>query len=398
MRRYLYIVEFCLACLVPVSVSAQELDSTLTVSLLTCSPGQLSYELYGHTALRVRSTQTGADYVFNYGVFDFNTPHFTWRFILGETDYMLGVEPFELFLAQYRYRGSSVTEQVLNLLPWEANRLAVVLKNECHPDSCVYRYNIFRNNCTTRARDVVEAAIAGKVSYPIRGRRNTFRTILHEFTSGHEWAREGNDLLLGADVDTLITERDEMFAPLYLMDYFAEAMIVGTHRNYRPLVRETVKLLPENPDRQQQMAAQLPAPPLTPRAVGWTLLAVGLLLAVWEWHRHRVLWPVDAVLLTSQGVAGLLLTFMAMFSQHPGVASNWQVVVLNPLPLFFVWSVVRADRRHESHVYHAFAAGLLALFIPVYFLIPQDFSWLILPLALLLLSRALLHLALFKVK
>jgi len=398
MRRYLYILLSWLASLVPCSVSAGELDSTLTVSLLTCSPGQLSYELYGHTALRVRSEQTGADYVFNYGAFDFNTPNFTWRFVLGETDYMLGVEPFDLFLAQYRYRGSSVTEQVLNLEPWEANRLAVALKNESHPDSCVYRYNIFRNNCTTRARDRVEAAVVGEVRYAIRGRRNTFRTILHEFTVGHEWAREGNDLLLGADVDTLITDRDEMFAPLYLMDYFADAMIVGTRSNFRPLVRSTQVLLPENPDRQQQMAAQLPATPVSPCQLGWALLVAGLLLAVWEWRRRRILWPVDAVLLTLQGLAGLLLTFMALFSQHPGVASNWQVMVLNPLPLFFVWSVARADRRREFHVYHAFAAGLLALFLPVYCWIPQDFSWLILPLALLLLSRALLHIALFKVK
>ena len=75
MRRYLYIMVCCLAFFVPSSLSAQVLDSTLTVSLLTCSPGQLSYELYGHTALRVRSTQTGADYVFNYGAFDFNTPN-----------------------------------------------------------------------------------------------------------------------------------------------------------------------------------------------------------------------------------------------------------------------------------------------------------------------------------
>ena len=270
------------------------------------------------------------------------------------------------------------------------------MKNESHPDSCVYRYNIFRNNCTTRARDAVEAAVVGEVSYPIRGRRNTFRTILHEFTIGHEWAREGNDLLLGTEVDTLIIERDEMFAPFYLMDYFAEAMIIGYRRNYRPLVRSTQELLPENPRRQQEMAARLPSTPVSPRLLGWSLFFAGLLLAAWEWYRRRVLWPVDTVLLTLQGLAGLLLTFMALFSQHPGVASNWQVMVLNPIPLFFVWSVMQADRRRESHVYHLFAAGLLGLFVVVYFLLPQDFSWLILPLALLLLSRAVLHLIIFR--
>ena len=395
--RYLWL-KICLlvAFSVPVGLAAETVDSTLTVSLLTCSPGEQSYELYGHTALRVRSLQQRLDTVYNYGAFDFTAPHFLWRFVLGECDYMLAGESMELFLMQYRYRGSSVTEQVLNLTPVEAYLLAKALKNESHPDSCVYRYNIFRNNCTTKARDAIEAAVLGEVRYPVHGRRNTFRTILHEFTAGHPWAREGNDLLLGAEVDTLITERDEMFAPLYMMDYAAGAMIVGYRSNYRPLVRETHVLLSENPERQRAMREKLPSFPLSPRALGWSLFVAGLLLAAWEWRRRRVFWPVDAVLLTLQGLAGALLTFMALFSLHPGVASNWQVIVLNPLPLFFVYSVVRADILRKPFVYHTIAAVILVFFIVLTFLIPQDFCRLILPLALLLLSRAAVHLIIYK--
>ena len=63
-------------------------DVPVEVSLLTCSPGTRSYELYGHTALRVKH-RTGLDLVYNYGVFDFTRPAFTWHFILGECDYMV---------------------------------------------------------------------------------------------------------------------------------------------------------------------------------------------------------------------------------------------------------------------------------------------------------------------
>ena len=100
--------------------------------------------------------------------------------------------------------------------------------------------------------------------------------------------------------------------------------------------------------------------------------------------------------MTLQGLAGVLLTFMAMFSVHPGVTSNWQVWLLNPVPLFFVYAVVKADRRRQRHVYHAFAAALIALFIIFYFIIPQDFAQIILPLALLLLSRAVVHLLVYR--
>ena len=136
--------------------------------------------------------------------------------------------------------------------------------------------------------------------------------------------------------------------------------------------------------------------PLSPRALGWLLLCLGLCLAVFEWKRRSICWLVDAVLMTLQGVAGILLCFMALFSIHPGVASNWQVWVLNPIPLFFIYSVVQSDRHRQPCVYHVFAAVILVAFLILYCIIPQDFSELILPLALLLLSRAVVHLLVFR--
>lgn len=412
MRRFTAFILFLAAFLAPVMLSAQTLsssevhldpdtveqkiDSTLSISLLTCSPGQENYELYGHTAIRVTSRRDSIDIVYNYGVFDFTAPNFTWRFVLGQCDYLLYGEPLVLFAQQYYLRGSWVMEQVLNLTPYEATYLKEFLSLESLPQNRVYRYNIFRNNCTTRARDAIERCITGAVVYPARPRRNTYRSMLHQFTKEHPWAQEGNDLLLGTEVDTLITERDEMFAPIYLMWYADSAIIDNGRGAFRNLVLRRQILLPENAERQQAAADALPDFPLTPRIWGWMLLAVGLCLAVYEVRKRWVCWPVDAVLMTLQGLAGVLLTFMALFSVHPGVTSNWQVWLLNPIPLFFVYTVVKADRRHQRHVYHAFAAALIALFIIFYFIIPQDFAQIILPLALLLLSRAVVHLLVYR--
>lgn len=399
MRNYLSLIIVLVAfALTPHRLVAQdeEVDSSLVVSLLTCSPGQQAYELYGHTAIRVRSVRDSIDVVYNYGAFSFEQPHFVWRFVLGECDYMVMPCPFVYFMDEYAYRGSSVTEQTLNLNPHEAKRLADALQTNAQPQNAVYRYNIFRSNCTTKARDIIEANVFGRVRYPARSRRNTFRTILYEFTQGHEWAREGNDLLLGADVDTLITERDEMFSPIYMMWYADSAMIDGEVHGVRPLVSDRHELLAADPSRQQMERDSLPSFPLSPAVVGWGALALGLLLALMEWRWRFIVWPVDMVLMTLQGLAGVLLVFMALCSQHPGVATNWQVWVLNPIPLFFVVSVVKADIRRQRFAYHAFAAGVLALFVILYPFLPQHFSTLILPVALLLLSRAIVHLIIYK--
>ena len=44
---------------------------SVRLSLLTCSPHEEIYSLYGHSALRVQNTLTGQDLVVNYGVFNF---------------------------------------------------------------------------------------------------------------------------------------------------------------------------------------------------------------------------------------------------------------------------------------------------------------------------------------
>lgn len=404
MRHLVHLlVLMCCLCL-PSRLSAQDVqvadsivvDSTLQVSLLTCSPGFASYELYGHTALRVHSTQYDYDVVFNYGVFDFKQEHFVWRFVLGECDYMCAASEYYIFEHDYRMRGSSITEQVLNLLPIEASELTSALLANCQPENSVYRYNIFRSNCTTKARDMIEAYVRGVVRYPARAPRYTFRQILHQFTADSPWDEAGNDLLLGADVDTLLCERDEMFAPIYMMWYADSAMIDRGAWGCTPLVRERRVLLEENSDLLQQSEAAEPTFFLTPAQLFWGLLCATLLLGYWEVRRRRVVWGVDAVLMTLQGIAGILIVFMSLFSEHPAVDSNWQAWLLNPLPLFFVYPVVRADIRGERSVYHAGAAAVLVAFLLLSYVIPQHFSSITMPLALLLLSRTVVHLWIYR--
>jgi hypothetical protein len=65
------------------------------VYLLTCGPGTETYSIYGHSALRIVSPEKHTDTVYNWGVFDFSTPNFAWKFAKGRLDYMLGVESLE---------------------------------------------------------------------------------------------------------------------------------------------------------------------------------------------------------------------------------------------------------------------------------------------------------------
>ena len=191
-----------LGILLPALALPMRGQDSICVTLLTCSPGKEVYALYGHTAIRCQvfdsslGTKT-SDIVFNYGVFDDSKPYFVWNFILGRTDYVVMPMPWEYFPNSYQKRGSSVTEQELNLTQAEAHQLMALLVENCQPENCKYRYNFLYNNCTTKVRDLVEQAINGRIQYPDMQAPQTFRQILHKYTAQHPWSQEGNDLLLG---------------------------------------------------------------------------------------------------------------------------------------------------------------------------------------------------------
>ena len=383
-------------------------QDSIRVTLLTCSPGPEVYELYGHTAIRCESDSLplregwGGSVVFNYGVFDMSKPHFAWHFVLGHTDYMVQPVPWKYFVREYEERGSSITEQELNLTPAEAHRLTARLMENCLPENRNYRYNFLFKNCTTMVRDMIEEAINGRIQYPDTLPHETFREVLHHYTADHPWAQEGNDLLLGAGVDTILSARAAMFVPENLMQAFDGAFICTPRGDMRPLVKSKECLIPahsqtfsvsrskEKETDTSTISSSLHkgldgiaslSPVQMMLAFGGLCLLI-LLLEVWT---KRIFWLWDVLLLLLQGAAGLLLTFMFLFSQHPAVDSNWQIWVLNPIALIGIPFVIKSAIRREPTYWYSFYFVVLALFLFPW--IPQVFAKITVPLALCLLTR-----------
>ena len=67
-------------------LNAENTDTIPRISLITCHAGKDVYELCGHTAIRIQ--YNGSDDVVNYGLFDFDSPNFVYRFVKGETDHI----------------------------------------------------------------------------------------------------------------------------------------------------------------------------------------------------------------------------------------------------------------------------------------------------------------------
>jgi hypothetical protein len=322
----------------PASVEPVEdvnMDS-VEISLLTCEPHDEVYSLYGHTAIRYHDKRHGGlDAAFNYGVFDFRKPFFALRFVFGITDYELGVYPYRLFKKEYEYFGSEVTEQVINLTDEEKLQLRLALAENMLPENTVYRYNFFYNNCTTKARDIIEKCINGRIEYfGYKEDTISYREAVHVMTADYPWARFGNDLLLGIQADQPTTTRQQEFLPGHLMREFRNAVNHAEDGTTRPLVQEERIAVPAGTPVVQSGF------PLSPLACGFVILGIGILLFVIEFRNKRAFLLWDILLMVGTGVLGIVL-FLMVFSEHPTVSINLQLLLFNPLPWFFLWPVIK---------------------------------------------------------
>lgn len=383
--RTIYVFTLCVILLQPTKAEKYDplvyMDS-VEFSLLTCSPHEEVYSLYGHTALLYRDLHEGKqqqEVVFNWGVFNFNAPHFVARFVFGLTDYELEAAPFDPFCRYYQRWGSSVVEQVLNLTPAEKLALNLALEENYQPENRIYRYNYFYDNCSTRPRDIIERCIVGKLEYePREGYEPSFREMIHDKTSHHPWATFGNDMLLGLKADLKTTRTEQEFLPENLLYDFDHAKIYGEDGSYRPLVKERRLLV--------KPGVQVVEPDFicSPATCFIILFVVSLLIAAVELKRRITLKYWDALLMLVLGLAGCVL-FVMIFSQHPTTSLNLQLLLINPVHLFYIPTVLR---RRKTHYWWLLSAMVLLYLAGTIF---QQYAegWALL--ALCLLIRSMIH-------
>lgn len=354
-----------LATLLFLVPGAKAQSDSINAYLLTCEPGKAIYELYGHTAIWIEDAGNGTDAVFNYGLFDFSTPHFIWRFSLGQTDYILGYTRLRSFLREYSERGSEVFAQQINLTRDESRRLYELLIENSRPENRVYRYNFLFNNCATMALDKIEESINGTVSYKKTDPELTFRDILTEHTKVRPWSEFAVDMVIGAEGDEPVGYRQEAFAPLRLKELATTAVITDTAGIQRPLVLPYQRLV--NPDHGVDFGNPL----FTPIQAMWLVLLIVLLVTLIGWYKERQFYLVDAILFGLQGLGGIIIALLFLFSQHPTVGTNWLVIILNPLPLFFIPFIIRRSRRKKLSVFIICEFAVCTAFLILLPAIPQ---------------------------
>lgn len=305
------------------------------ISLLTVGPGDKMYQLEGHTALRI-ILDSGEDIAVNWGVFDFNTPNFAYRFVKGETDYSIGVTSMAWFLADYASSGRYVIEQPLHLSAQEAEEVVKLVDINLQPGNRIYRYNYIYDNCATRPLAIIEKALAvdgASLKIEMPDEDVTIRDDMRRYHSNFPLYQLFIDFALGSGIDKKATAHERAFAPLYLSELVAHSEIVTSDGLSYPLSATNEILLHDNIGTPSESAF-----PAWFTVVLITIMAI--ILSYYDIKRQRVTRWFDATLFGIIGLLGVIAAFLVLVSEHEATSPNINLMWADPLCLLvplFIW-------------------------------------------------------------
>ncbi len=370
------LLRCCLFCCLalaegPAAGAETLLSSQANISLLTVMPGDELYAVFGHSALAVQDPARNIDRVYNFGTFDFDQPGFYTKFVRRELDYMLSVSTKAGMVNHYRRVGRPVIEQVLNLSAEEKEKLYLLLEENYLPENRSYRYDFFFDNCSTRLRDVLERTLGSRLSFdPSVAPAKSFREILDQHVIERPFIDMGFDVTLGLTTDRMMTHREIMFLPIYLMEGFDHASMV-TAGDTIPLVLHKERLF---------WYAQEPSAPADRDLhvwIAWLLAALLTFVSIRqirmgppEGERRRIL---DAILFAFIGLLGALVFFLWFATEHSVAHHNLNILWTWPSHLLASIVLLRKKRSLFWSRYFLCCAVTMLLLLAALPLLPQNF-------------------------
>lgn len=291
------------------------------ISVLTVGTADESHSLYGHTALRIKDVSTDFDYIYNYGMFDFQTENFVLKFVKGDMKYFAAAYPYADFEYNYRIENRSIYEQVLNLSLNEKQVLFQKLNTSISNESKFYTYKFIDRNCTTKVVDILNEVLQNKPIIKKNIDNKTYREVLYPYATDHFYQKLGINIIFGTKVDEQATK---IFLPFDLHEN-----LKNTIYKRKPLVTESTTLFDAN----------RPKPTFSFIDSIYSLIGILLLFTIFNTKRTNL------VFFSILGILGLFFISVGFYSFHKELVMNYNAFLFNPLYLFLIYFMVKNDTK-----------------------------------------------------
>ncbi|MCU0633931.1 MAG: DUF4105 domain-containing protein, partial [Gemmatimonadaceae bacterium] len=237
----------------------------------------------------------------------------------------------------------------LALTPGERGALLAYLEWNEQEAHRYYRYDYYRDNCSTRVRDALDRVLGGALRRALDTARttSTWRSSTERLTAGAPFAYAGISIALGRNADRPLSAWDEAFLPVRFARALDSLRVSRADGQVARLVETAREMVP---------ATRPPEPEDAPRWTWWKSLATAIVVWVLVWlvSRGRVLGAtLTGVWYVLCGVLGTALFLAGTVTKHvPYMGTNASLALVNPLHLVLAvlvpLAVLRVTRQGET--------------------------------------------------
>ena len=373
-KSYLNIIFVFTLIFFSCKIYANELEdkSRYKISILSIGEGPSLVDAFGHTAIRIKDAELKNDVVFNFGVYDFNSPNFYSNFVKGRPEYKLGIQNYNNLIQNYIRQKRYIVEHQLNL---DQNSIKIIIDLLVEKlNDPYYIYDYFRDNCTTRAADIVIDKTNNKFKDDKLESETvfSFRNLIHEKINENSWAALGIDLCLGAIIDKKINTRETFFLPENLMNYLDlfEADIIKRNIIY-------------SPESKISYQENLPSPLLVNLILSLIIVAV----TIFNFKRNKWNKSLDILIFLISGSIGILIIFLWFFSNHFAGAQNFNLLWAFPFNFTLIFAIYKTKIPNWSIGYIKLLIILIILLFLHWITGVQKYNLTLLPIFIALLIR-----------
>lgn len=353
----------------------------LEIAIMTLGPyqGEL-YSAFGHSAIRVKDTSRNIDYVFNYGIFNFNQENFYWNFARGKMLYQLGLGKYNRFKNSYAKQNRFITEQYLNLTSQEKLALYNYLLENYKPENREYYYNYVYDNCSSRIRDVLRNALGNEIqfNYDYVEEGLTVRDLMDKYLDHQPWGDWIIDIGLGYQIDQVAEPDTYMFLPDYLESALDGATMTRDSAIV-PLLSKTVNVYQSKPEEYKTSI-------WTPFNTFVIVFFVIGFFTNRDFKRGKRTHWIDVILFTFVGLFGWWCFFLWTGTDHLS-KENMNLFWAIPLHIPFIYFL--KTQRFEKFIsrYFLVVSVWYLLLLVIWGLLPQPLHDAMIPLVLAMILR-----------
>ena len=368
-----YIITLCLILYsININANATESFKRYEISILSIGEGSSLADAFGHTAIRLKDTELKNDIVFNFGVYDFNSPNFYSNFVKGRPEYKLGIQNYNNLTQNYIKQKRYIVEHRLKL---DQNSIKIIIDLLFEKlNDPYYIYDYFRDNCTTRAADIVIDKTNNKFKDDKLKYKTivSYRDLIHEKINENSWAALGIDLCLGAIIDKKINTRETFFLPENLMNYLDlyDGGIINRNIIY-------------SPKSEISYRESLPSP----LVINFILSLIIIAITIFNFKNNKWNKSLDTLIFLITGSIGILIIYLWFFSNHFASAQNFNFLWAFP----FNFALILAIHKNKVPKWSIGYIKLLIILIVLLFLhwitAVQKYNLTLLPIFVALLIR-----------